>query len=97
MKSRATWLEFGDDNTKFFQAYARGRKDANTVWILLDDRGMIHYTFNGMARTWVEHFENMFKSPPHESIAKVIRIAQLFPRFVEEEDNLALMEEVIEG
>ena len=36
LKSRATWLACGDDNTKFFHAYARGRKATNTIWSLRD-------------------------------------------------------------
>ena len=34
LKSRAIWLECGDENTKFFHAYARGRKVENTIWSL---------------------------------------------------------------
>ena len=44
----------------------------------------------------VIHFKNLFKAPNQASIAEVIRVAQLFPRFVEEEDNRLLMEEVSE-
>ena len=36
LKSRATWMECGDENTNFFHAYARGRKDSNTIWSLVD-------------------------------------------------------------
>ena len=96
LKSRATWLECGDDNTKFFHAYARGRKVVDTVRRLIDDQGVSHDTFEGMDNTRVEQFKSLYKEPAQESIAKVIRVAELFPRFVEEEENLALMEEVIE-
>eukprot|EP00253_Pinus_taeda_P015629 PITA_15629 len=34
LKSRAIWLQAGDDNTKFFQNYAKGRKVSNTIWNL---------------------------------------------------------------
>ena len=49
LKSRATWLESGDKNTKFFHAFAKGRKAANTIWRLVDDLGNTQDTFDGMA------------------------------------------------
>ena len=90
LKSRATWAECGDENTKFFHAFARGRKAQNTIWSLLDEHGHTHTTFEGMAKTGVEHFKNLFKAPSQASIAEVTRISQLFPRFVEEEDNRSI-------
>jgi hypothetical protein len=32
IKSRATWLKEGDENTKFFQSHAKRRKEQNTIW-----------------------------------------------------------------
>ena len=68
----------------------------NTIWSLLDEQGEAHSSFEGKAKIGVEHFKNLFKAPNQASIAEVIRVAQLFPRFVEEEYNKFLMEEVIE-
>jgi hypothetical protein len=39
LKSRVIWLHCGDENTKFFQAYAKGRKMVNTIWDLKGDNG----------------------------------------------------------
>ena len=60
LKSRATWLESGDDNTKFFHAFAKGRKATNIVWRLGDEQGNSHDTFDGMASPGVEHFKKLF-------------------------------------
>ena len=37
LKSRVIWMECGDDNTKLFHAYSKGRKATNTIWSLTDD------------------------------------------------------------
>lgn len=60
-KSRAIWLEKGDDNTKFFQAYAKGRKSANTIWHLKDEEGREVSSFEGLSQLGVKHFQNLFK------------------------------------
>jgi len=36
LNSRALCLESEDENIKFFQAYAKGRKNSNTIWSLQD-------------------------------------------------------------
>lgn len=86
----------GDDNSKFFHAFVKGRKSANTIWSLRDDAGLEHSSFEDKARCGVAHFENLFKAPNHASIAEVIRMAQMFPRFVDEEGNRFLMRETSE-
>ena len=96
LKSWAIWLECGDENTKFFHAYARGRRAENTIWCLRDGAGLEHFDFDGKARCGVNHFENLFRAPALASITEVIRVAQMFPRFAEEEENRRLMRPVDE-
>ena len=96
MKSRAIWLECGDENTKKFHSYARGRKALNTIWSLEDSMERSHETFEDMATLGVEHFQQLFQAPEGSQLVEIMRIARVFPRFVGEEDNLSLMEEVIE-
>jgi len=96
LKSRAVWLECGDENTKFFQAYAKGRKCANTIWKLEDPDGRVENSFEGMARIGVSHFQNLFKANTQATIEEVVRLAQMFPGFVNEEDNQKLNAEVSE-
>ena len=31
LKRRDTWLDSGDENIKFFQSYAKGRENINTI------------------------------------------------------------------
>jgi hypothetical protein len=96
LKSRAIWLESGDENTKFFQAFAKGRKNINTIWQLKDSAGNLETTFEGMSKLGKNYFQNLFKAETQASIEEVVQVAQFFPRFVEEADNRLLMEEVTE-
>ena len=40
------------------------------------------------------HFKDVYKAKDRASITKVVRMNSLFPNFVSEEDNLALMDGV---
>jgi hypothetical protein len=42
------------------------------------------------------YFQNLFKAENRASIEEVVKVAQYFPSFVEEEENRFLMEEVTE-
>ena len=66
------------------------------MWSLEDDQRHVFDTFDSMTSLGVEHFKNLYKALEHATLAKVIRIAQVFPGFVEPDENQALMEEVLE-
>ena len=49
-----------------------------------------------MAGIGVEHFQHLFRAPEGTQLVEIMRIAQVFPRFMGEEENQSLMEEVTE-
>jgi hypothetical protein len=93
-KSRALWLHSGDENTKFFQAYAKGRKLENTIWGLKDQMGRQLSSFEDLARLGSQHFKSLYTTDRRVSIDATLQMALYFPHFVEEEENLDLMAEV---
>lgn len=97
LKSRAIWLKNDDKNTKKIQAYARGRKGSNTIWEFKNVDGDKVTSFNNLVELGVNHFQNMYKASVGTSLAEIIQIAHMFPRFEEEVDNGNLMEEVSKG
>jgi hypothetical protein len=54
-------MESGDENTKLFQSYAKGRNLSNTIWSSIDNAGQIIYSFDGLAQLGKGHFQNIFK------------------------------------
>ena len=65
-------MEWRDDNTKFFQVFAKGRKQQNTIWELKKENNEIENTFEDLAETRKNYFENIFKENHQETIAEVI-------------------------
>lgn len=43
LKSRVVWLKSGDENTFFFQNFAKDRKEFNTIWALDDPKGGFYF------------------------------------------------------
>eukprot|EP00253_Pinus_taeda_P016222 PITA_16222 len=95
LKSRAIWLKAEYENTKFFHNYAKGRKNANTIWKLKDQDGREATSFEDLSRMGKAHFQNLFTEQEGITLAEIIRTAQCFPRFVEEEEAEGLVEVVI--
>eukprot|EP00253_Pinus_taeda_P019430 PITA_19430 len=94
LKSRAFWLKAGDENTSFFHNYAKGRKSANTIWGLKNEEGREVQTFHSLSELGQRHFQKLFANPGETTISKVIRTAQCFPKFLEEDEAKDLNGEV---
>jgi hypothetical protein len=83
LKSRALWLNCGDENTKFFQSFAKGRKMANTIWSLRNQRGEEITKYNELDDLGINHFKTLYKAQEETSIAEIIKFSQLLPIFVD--------------
>eukprot|EP00253_Pinus_taeda_P025314 PITA_25314 len=94
LKSRAIWLKVRDENTKFFHNYAKWRRNTNTIWKLKNEEGREANTFESLSSLGQSHFQNMYADQGEITIAEVIKTAQSFPRYVEEEEADDLMSEV---
>eukprot|EP00253_Pinus_taeda_P002811 PITA_02811 len=90
IKSRAVWIKSGDENTKFFHNFAKGRKAANTIWRLKNEEGRMVNSFSELSGLGKRHFQNIFSDPGEATIAEVLQTAQSFPRFIEEDETEAL-------
>jgi len=94
LRSRAIWLMEGDANTKFYHKFANGRKIINTIWELKNDQGQPVSQQHNLARLATEHFRGIYKAPEEVNILEIMRVAELFPRYIEQEDSEELQKEV---
>lgn len=65
-KSRVLWLKEGDNNTKFFYAYAAQQRKSNSIERLVNERGGICKTEETMEEEIQNYCNNLFTtSSPH--------------------------------
>eukprot|EP00253_Pinus_taeda_P001842 PITA_01842 len=85
LKIRAIWLQACDENTKFFQQHANGRKAANTIWELSDRNGFTAKTHAQITELDTKHFSNMYRASTIINLPDILRITQNFKLFIEQE------------
>jgi len=90
-------LKVGDENSKFFQNYAKGRKVANTIWNLPLPEGGLADSFNKLSQLGTSHFRSIYRSPPSINLVEIINVANHFPRYVNEEESADLTAPVTMG
>lgn len=86
LKSKATWLQAGDGNTKFFHNFENGKKASNTIWQLpceLD--GWATSSHTQLAKLDTSHFKRQFTTSTTINLLDIINLAGHFTRFVEPE------------
>jgi len=94
LQSREIWLKEGDNNTKFHHKYANGKKTINTIWELKNKHGQAIQSFHELVAQENSHFKDIYKAPNIATRAEVMRISQLFPKFVDQEVDQELTREV---
>jgi hypothetical protein len=61
LKSKALWLEKGDESSKFFHQFANYRKYVDIIWKVTKNDGFYATSFEDIARTGVEYFWEIHK------------------------------------
>ena len=71
-RSKVNWISLGDRNTKYFHTKASGRKKKNTIFKLMDDRGIWRELDSEVAEVVVSYFENLYRTSHPDKILEVV-------------------------
>lgn len=86
VRSREIQLLEGDDNMKFYHKFTNEQKGTNAIWYLLNENGNPKNTFPQLSSLASYHFKKIYRAPNNATLAEIIRVAQLFPHFVDQEE-----------
>ena len=71
-RSKVNWMSLGDRNTKYFHTKASGRKKKNTIFKLMDDRGIQRESDSEVAEAAVSYFKNLYRTSHPDKIMEVV-------------------------
>jgi hypothetical protein len=74
--------------------YDNHQKSVNIISEIRRNDGCSTTCFQDISKLLVDYFEGIYKEDSGASISKVVRMTSSFPSFVEEEDNVRLLEVV---
>ena len=93
-RTRVLWLSLGDRNTGYFHATTKGRKALNSITVLEDVNGEVHYKEEMITKTIVNYFTELFTS--HEAEREQIVHDALTPLVSDAENELLVREPTAE-
>ena len=73
-RSKVNWLSLGDRNTKYFHTKASGRKKKNTIFKLMDEKGIWRESASEVAEVAVPYFENLYRTSHPDKILEVVEV-----------------------
>jgi hypothetical protein len=85
-RSRAIWVQSGDQNTKFFHQFSSHRRNSKHIWEIRDVTGTVHNGQEAIIEEAENYYKNFFKSLDHSHPAEQVGVAGLFTRLINEEE-----------
>jgi len=86
-KSRAIWLKSGNCNTKYFHKLASAKRNKKHICEIRDEVGQIHRGQDDLNEEAKRYFKNLFTKDSIISPEVQLKLAQLYPCFVTNEDS----------
>jgi hypothetical protein len=82
LRSRATWLKWGDANTKFFHNLASFNRDKKRIWSIQSDTNEMRRGQEEIKTEAVSYFKHLFRGSGSHHLLEKISTASLYPRLV---------------
>jgi hypothetical protein len=82
IKSKAIWLDVGDQNTNFFHNFTNHKKTRNTIWKLSNQDGTKVRGFRDLADLGVDCFSGLFVEPRENNIGEIVKVISYFSHMV---------------
>lgn len=80
------WLNNGDKNTNFFHAFAKGRRDYNSIWRIEEDGTVLHSS-EDIRKGAIRNFKEMFKASEPGHHEEQIWAVEGFPLTFDERER----------
>ena len=93
-RSRALWLQEGDQNTKFFHNKASHRYKRNRIEELKNEVGVVCTDEEEISRILIEYYQNLFTSASPSNLEEVLMTV---PTVITEDQNAMLAAEFVQA
>ena len=87
LKSRAVWLEVGDNNSKFFHHFANHKRVSNSIWELKNKYCIMLGEQSTIMKELVRHFQEIYNQDQSLTLPQQLKVLKNFPNFFSAEEG----------